>query len=117
MRSLEHSCSLRRSLYVVLGMAETNTPDSREPAGRLLGPVISPPGAHASYAAKPGTSRGRFYPEVESATREDVLTIGARCEIAAVGPEKQSGSSRDDVAAACPDRAVNGLKCLVVVSV
>ncbi|HWX90429.1 MAG TPA: deoxyguanosinetriphosphate triphosphohydrolase [Rhizomicrobium sp.] len=52
-----------------MGMAETNTPNAREPAGRLLGPVISPPGAHASYAAKPQTSRGRFYPEVESATR------------------------------------------------
>jgi dGTPase len=52
-----------------MGMAETNTPNAREPAGRLLGPVISPPGAHASYAAKPATSRGRFYPEVESATR------------------------------------------------
>jgi dGTPase len=50
-------------------MAETNTPDAREPAGRLLGPVVSPPGAHAAYAARPQTSRGRFYPEDESATR------------------------------------------------
>jgi dGTPase len=50
-------------------MAETNTPDIREPAGRLLGPVVSPPGAHAAYAARPQTSRGRFYPEDESATR------------------------------------------------
>ena len=50
-------------------MAETNTPDSPEPAGRLLGPVISPPGPHASYATRPQTSRGRFYPENESATR------------------------------------------------
>src|SRR5215213_11138343 len=50
-------------------MAETNTPDSPEPAGRLLGPVVSPPGPHAPYAARPGTSRGRFYPEAESATR------------------------------------------------
>src|SRR6195256_4767861 len=50
-------------------MAETNTPDAPEPAGRLLGPVVSPPGPHASYAARPQTSRGRFYPETESATR------------------------------------------------
>src|SRR5476649_9581 len=52
-----------------MGMAETNTPNAREPAGRPLGPVISPPGPHASYAASPATSRGRLYPEAESATR------------------------------------------------
>ena len=34
-----------------------------------MGPVVSPPGPHAAYAASPGTSRGRFYPELESATR------------------------------------------------
>jgi dGTPase len=52
-------------------MAETNTPDlpQNSPAGRLLGPVVSPPGPHAPYAARPQTSRGRFYPESESATR------------------------------------------------
>jgi len=50
-------------------MAETNTPDSPHPPGRLLGPVVSPPGTHASYATRPQTSRGRFYPENESATR------------------------------------------------
>jgi dGTPase len=52
-------------------MAETNTPDSPQyrPAGRLLGPVVSPPGPHAPYASRPDTSRGRFYPENESATR------------------------------------------------
>lgn len=44
-------------------MAETN------PAGHLLGPIISPPGTHAPYATKPQDSRGRFYPEAESATR------------------------------------------------
>ena len=44
-------------------MAETN------PAGRLLGPIVCPPGPHASYAASPAASRGRFYPETESATR------------------------------------------------
>ncbi len=53
-------------------MAETNTsdsPDLNSPAGRLLGPVVSPPGTHAPYAARPETSRGRFYREQESATR------------------------------------------------
>jgi dGTPase len=52
-------------------MTETNTPDLPEkpPPGRLLGPVVSPPGPHASYATRPQTSRGRFYPETESATR------------------------------------------------
>jgi dGTPase len=44
-------------------MAETN------PAGFLLGPIVSPPGAHAPYAATPRTSRGRLYPETESPTR------------------------------------------------
>lgn len=52
-------------------MAETNTRDLPKPApaGRLLGTVVSPPGAHAAYAASPATSRGRLYPEAESATR------------------------------------------------
>ena len=51
-------------------MAETNPSSSPgAPSGRLLGPVVSPPGPHAAYAASPGTSRGRFYPELESATR------------------------------------------------
>ena len=45
-------------------MAETNTP-----AGRLLGSIVSPPGPHAPYAASPQQSRGRLYPEPESATR------------------------------------------------
>ena len=49
-------------------MAETNTPDSGPP-GRLLGAVVNPPGPHAAYAARPDDSRGRFYPERESATR------------------------------------------------
>jgi dGTPase len=44
-------------------MAETN------PAGHLLGPIVSPPGPHAGYAATPAASRGRFHPEPESATR------------------------------------------------
>ena len=51
-------------------MAETNTPDSGSgAAGRLLGPIVNPPGPHAAYAASRTTSRGRFYPERESATR------------------------------------------------
>jgi dGTPase len=52
-------------------MAETNTPDLPQyrPVGRLLGTVVSPPGPHAPYASRPETSRGRFYPENESATR------------------------------------------------
>jgi dGTPase len=44
-------------------MAETN------PSGRLLGSIVSPPGPHAPYASSPAASRGRFYPETESATR------------------------------------------------
>ncbi len=44
-------------------MAETNPP------GHLLGAIVSPPGPHAGYAATPAASRGRFYPEPESATR------------------------------------------------
>jgi dGTPase len=53
-------------------MAETNTPGpgpDPDPAGRLLGPIVTPPGSHAAYAARPEQSRGRFYPERESATR------------------------------------------------
>ena len=44
-------------------MPETN------PAGHLIGPLLNPPGVHAPYATKPSDSRGRFYPEAESATR------------------------------------------------
>ena len=54
-------------------MAETNTPDSGpswdKAPGRLLGPIVNPPGLHAAYASRPEDSRGRFYPERESATR------------------------------------------------
>lgn len=60
-----NSCSSTPALYVVPAMAETN-PAS---AGRLLGPVVSPPGPRAPFAARPETSRGRLYPESESATR------------------------------------------------
>jgi len=48
-------------------MAETNP--AKSPPGRLIGPVVSPPGPHAGYAATPATSRGRLYPEPESSTR------------------------------------------------
>ncbi|HVV26731.1 MAG TPA: dNTP triphosphohydrolase [Rhizomicrobium sp.] len=50
-------------------MAETKTLEPPAPPGRLLGPVVDPPGRRAAYAARPETSRGRFYPEPESATR------------------------------------------------
>src|ERR1700709_2755726 len=50
-------------------MAETNTQTDQLGTGRLLGPVVSPPGPHAPYAASPAASRGRFYSETESATR------------------------------------------------
>src|ERR1700754_1116743 len=65
------SCSPGHRLYVVPPMAETKLLDSPQyrPSGRLLGTVVSPPGPHAPYAARPQTSRGRFYPESESATR------------------------------------------------
>ena len=49
-------------------MAETNPADPRPP-GRLLGPVVTPPGPHAPYATRPQESRGRYHPETESATR------------------------------------------------
>jgi dGTPase len=54
-------------------MAETNTPDCGhswdKAPGRLLGPIVNPPGLHAAYASRPEDSRGRFHPERESATR------------------------------------------------
>jgi dGTPase len=39
------------------------------PAGRLLPPLFEPPEAPAPFATRPAHSRGRFYPEPESATR------------------------------------------------
>ena len=39
------------------------------PSGRLLGPFFEPPAARAPYATRPDQSRGRLYPEAESATR------------------------------------------------
>lgn len=38
-------------------------------AGRLIGPLFEPSRAPAPYATRPADSRGRFYPEPESATR------------------------------------------------
>lgn len=40
-----------------------------QPAGHLLGPFFEPPGRMAAYATTPADSRGRLYPEPESATR------------------------------------------------
>lgn len=39
------------------------------PPGHLLGPVVPPRSPLAPYATQPRESRGRFYPETESATR------------------------------------------------
>jgi dGTPase len=39
------------------------------PAGRLIGPLFEAPRALAPFATIPATSRGRLYPEPESATR------------------------------------------------
>src|ERR1700723_2638608 len=49
-------------------MAETNPADPTPP-GLLLRPVASPPRPRAPYATRPEESRGRYYPEHESATR------------------------------------------------
>ena len=40
-----------------------------QPAGHLIPPLYSPPAARAHFATKPADSRGRLYPEPESATR------------------------------------------------
>ncbi len=40
-----------------------------QPAGHLLGPLFEPPKDMAPYATRPAESRGRLYPEPESATR------------------------------------------------
>ena len=57
-------------LYVVLAMApQRPTPRQFGPPGRLLGPVVRPPGAAGALCHQPADSRGRLYPETESATR------------------------------------------------
>ena len=57
--------------YVVLTMASAKAPilPNSAPAGRLTGPVFEAPARLAPYATRPADSRGRFYPECESATR------------------------------------------------
>src|SRR5438477_9431616 len=60
--------------YVVSQMAPAKVQKSaklaeNEPPGRLLGVKFSLPAHRAPYATMPETSRGRFYPEPESATR------------------------------------------------
>ena len=62
--------------YVVSLMASAKAPQNPgnepaipAPAGRLLGTVVPPPTPLAPYATLVSGSRGRFYPEKESATR------------------------------------------------
>jgi dGTPase len=50
-------------------MASEKGPPEIAPAGRLIGPLFVPPEAPAPYATRPADSRGRFYPEAESASR------------------------------------------------
>ncbi|HXL99162.1 MAG TPA: deoxyguanosinetriphosphate triphosphohydrolase [Rhizomicrobium sp.] len=42
---------------------------NQTPAGRLIGPIFVAPTALAPFATRPAQSRGRYYPEPESATR------------------------------------------------
>ena len=48
---------------------EKPLPGGISPAGRLLGPIFTAPLDPAPYATNPRESRGRFYPEEESASR------------------------------------------------
>jgi dGTPase len=48
--------------------AKGQTP-AQIPPGHLLGPVFDPPQPLKPFATRPAQSRGRFYPETESATR------------------------------------------------
>ena len=43
--------------------------DAKSSAGHLIGPPFEPPKERAAYATRPADSRGRLYPEPESATR------------------------------------------------
>lgn len=54
---------LRGESYVVI--MEPNA----KPAGHLIAPIFEAPASLAAFATKPSESRGRFYPEAESATR------------------------------------------------
>jgi dGTPase len=56
--------------YVSLTMASAKAPNSpNSPPGRLTGPLFEAPARLAPYATHPADSRGRLYPEAESATR------------------------------------------------
>lgn len=48
--------------------SRSEAPEIR-PLGRLSGPLYTPPATLAPFATRPAESRGRFYPERESATR------------------------------------------------
>jgi dGTPase len=48
---------------------KTLSDGENRPLGRLSGTIFVPPLEHAVFATDPGTSRGRLYPESESATR------------------------------------------------
>ncbi len=53
-----------------MGMTNAKAAMSENPpAGRLLEPLYVPPAARAPFATRPAYSRGRLYPEPESATR------------------------------------------------
>ena len=50
-------------------MASEKGPNVVKPAGHLIGPAFAAPVALAAFATRPKDSRGRLYPEPESATR------------------------------------------------
>jgi dGTPase len=52
-----------------MALAKIPEPTKIGPEGRLLGPLILPPGVLETWATHAADSRGRFYPETESATR------------------------------------------------
>jgi dGTPase len=52
-----------------MASAKGSVPAYSAPIGRLLGPVVPAPAPLAPYATRVIDSRGRFYPEDESATR------------------------------------------------
>ncbi len=58
----------RTRSYVVLVMSSAKG-QIEAPPGHLLGPVFAAPMPLAPFATRPEDSRGRFYPEYESATR------------------------------------------------
>lgn len=52
-----------------MALAKTPEPAKIRPEGRLLGPLVLPPGVLEAWATHVADSRGRFYLEPESATR------------------------------------------------